>query len=295
MRRTIYLSAWWLALVIPLAAQQTNHPLRQNSDTRQLSRAEQEAEEEVSLSADRIIEILRQEPGLLLQVKKLLVRQAFEQGRLIDPKDLTDEALFRLLREDDGTRVLATREIENRAYVKAKPSKEEIERLGEPRLRWRADQGTGSGAAANKTSESQEQVYWKEHEPRRPGASNLPVPPLQENPESPSAPPQEVVPENPARGVERTGLEPNFQPNGNEEQSLEQANRNLGPVGEELPGLVNGDASPTGFPRENLGMGRVIDGSAPNGQTREAFVHAGDAQCLAAAFGRGQRFEHGEF
>lgn len=145
MRRTIYLSAWWLALVIPLAAQQTNHPLRQNSDTRQLSRAEQEAEEEVSLSADRIIEILRQEPGLLLQVKKLLVRQAFEQGRLIDPKDLTDEALFRLLREDDGTRVLATREIENRAYVKAKPSKEEIERLGEPRLRWRADQGTGSG------------------------------------------------------------------------------------------------------------------------------------------------------
>jgi len=275
MRRTIYLSAWWLALVIPLAAQQTNHPLRQKSDTRQLSRAEQEAEEEVSLSADRIIEILRQEPGLLLQVKKLLVRQAFEQGRLIDPRDLTDEALFRLLQEDDGTRVLATREIENRAYVKAKPSKEEIERLGEPRLRWRADQGTGSGAAANKTSESQEQVYWKEHEqePRRPGLTNLPAQEPQETPAFPTAPsvlPQEVAPENPAREVERTGLEPNFQPDGNEEQSFEQANRNLGPVREELPGLVNGDASPTGFSRDNVGVGRAIDGSAPNGQTREA-------------------------
>ena len=46
------------------------------------SRAEQEAERMVSLSADRILFILREEPGLLLQVKKALVRKAFEQGRI---------------------------------------------------------------------------------------------------------------------------------------------------------------------------------------------------------------------
>jgi hypothetical protein len=40
------------------------------------SRAEQEAERMVSLSADTILSILRQEPGLLLQVKKALVRRA---------------------------------------------------------------------------------------------------------------------------------------------------------------------------------------------------------------------------
>ncbi len=59
------------------------------------SRAAREAEEKVSLSADKIVEILRNEPGLLLQVKKLLVIKAYEQGRILDPTDLTDEALYR--------------------------------------------------------------------------------------------------------------------------------------------------------------------------------------------------------
>ena len=84
-----------------------------------------EAEQLVSLSADKIIQLLRDEPGLLLQVKKL-VRKAFEQGRLLDPADLNDEALFRLLREDEDVRILATQEIEDRSYIRPKPSKEEL-------------------------------------------------------------------------------------------------------------------------------------------------------------------------
>jgi len=36
---------------------------------------------------------------LLLQVKKALVRKAYEQGRLLDPRDLTDDSLFNLVRE----------------------------------------------------------------------------------------------------------------------------------------------------------------------------------------------------
>src|SRR5207245_4310849 len=89
------------------------------------SRAEQEAERLVSLSADKIILLLQQEPGLLLQVKKMLVRKAYEQGRLLDSQDLTDEALFRLLRRDENIRVLATREIVDRQYVRVKPTREE--------------------------------------------------------------------------------------------------------------------------------------------------------------------------
>ena len=41
------------------------------------SRAEQAAEQQVALSPEKIIELLRQEPGLLLQVKKMLVRKAY--------------------------------------------------------------------------------------------------------------------------------------------------------------------------------------------------------------------------
>src|SRR5580658_11360409 len=92
------------------------------------SRAEHEAEQMVSLSADRILFILRQEPGLLLQVKKALVRKAFEQGRILDPNDLSDDALFDLIRHDDNIRVIATHEIVDRSYIKAKPTREELAR-----------------------------------------------------------------------------------------------------------------------------------------------------------------------
>ena len=78
------------------------------------SQAEQQAEQTVSLSAEKLITLLQKETGLLLEVKKLLVRKAFEQGRILESKDLTDEALFRLMREDENIRVLATQEVMKR-------------------------------------------------------------------------------------------------------------------------------------------------------------------------------------
>src|SRR6266568_4826621 len=72
--------------------------------------------------------LLGQEPGLFLEVKKMLVRQAYSQGRLLDPKDLTDEAVFRLLRDDEETRSLITKEIVDRSYIRAKPTREELAR-----------------------------------------------------------------------------------------------------------------------------------------------------------------------
>ena len=89
------------------------------------SRAELAAQDLVSLSAETVIGLLRREPGLLLQVKRVLVRAAYEQGRLLDPEDLSDEALFRLVREDQTIRVLVTQEIERRSYIHAKPTREE--------------------------------------------------------------------------------------------------------------------------------------------------------------------------
>ncbi len=90
-------------------------------------RAEREAEQMVSLSAPAIQQILSREPGLLLEVKKTLVRKAYEQGRLLDPNDLTDETVFALLQQDNNVRILATREIEARMYVRAKPRVDELQ------------------------------------------------------------------------------------------------------------------------------------------------------------------------
>jgi protein involved in polysaccharide export with SLBB domain len=136
------------------------------------SRAEHEAEQMVSLSADRILSILRQEPGLLLQVKKALVRKAFEQGRVLDPNDLTDDALFTLIRQDDNIRVIATHEIIDRGYVKAKPTREELARDLPCRQLMptvpdalAAKQPEQSSPNANtKRPPSQEEEYWLKHE-----------------------------------------------------------------------------------------------------------------------------------
>lgn len=132
------------------------------------SRAEREAEQMVSLSADKIVSILQMEPGLLLQVKKALVRKAFEQGRVLDPNDLTDDALFRLLRQDDAIRVIATREIVDRSYIRALPTREEVAR----NMPCRPPMPTGAAAAAAKAPDlptdmkrplTQEEFYWAKH------------------------------------------------------------------------------------------------------------------------------------
>ncbi|HEX3740544.1 MAG TPA: SLBB domain-containing protein [Terriglobales bacterium] len=178
------------------------------------SRAEQAAEQQVALSPEKIIELLRQEPGLLLQVKKVLVRKAYEQGRILDPEDLTDDALFQLLHEDHTICVLATREIEARAYVKAKPTQEEIEQQREQdaRLgltRTAAPEAQKPQGAANQVT-SQEDAYWEKHDDMG-EQYQLGQPQLLPQPTRPNAPygPQPAPAEdNPQRQTEMTSLPP---------------------------------------------------------------------------------------
>lgn len=128
-------------------------------------RADQEAQQLVSLSAGTITDILLHEPGLLLQVKRLLVRKAYDQGRLLDAADLTDEALFQLVRDDESVRVLATREIEDRSYVRAKPSREEEERERQSGWTLRRMTPAAQGQPVEvRTSQSEEEKYWSQHE-----------------------------------------------------------------------------------------------------------------------------------
>lgn len=168
------------------------------------SHAALEAEESVSLSAERIILILRDEPGLMLQAKRLLVRKAYEQGRLLDPADLTDDALYDLVREDANTRILITREIERRYYVRAKPTADEIERGLVPE-RQKAQAGQESSEGDLKRTQSQEDAYWSERDASDGQRQQYsPAPPRQ---------PQETEPEtnpvrDPRRQVERASSLP---------------------------------------------------------------------------------------
>lgn len=91
-------------------------------------RAQREAERLVSLPPERIILLLEQEPGLFLEVKKMLVRNAYAQGRVLAVDELTDEAIFRRVRDDEETRAQITQQIVDRGYVRAKPTNEELAR-----------------------------------------------------------------------------------------------------------------------------------------------------------------------
>jgi protein involved in polysaccharide export with SLBB domain len=124
---------------------------------------DRDSEPMVSLSAVTIIDILRREPGLLLEVKKLLVRRAYEQGRLLDPADLTDDALFQLLNEDENVRILATGEMEKREYVRPKPTRKEIENDKIERLP-AAEPSKTRGSGTVEVSLSEEEKYWAQHE-----------------------------------------------------------------------------------------------------------------------------------
>jgi len=138
------------------------------------------ADEEVSLSADKILEIFKTETGLVLQFKKTLVRKAYQQGKYLDPQDLTDEAVFRLIKEDAAIRVLATREIESRGYIRALPTQEDVARS---RIRTR----NGAPPLSAKDVKSQEQAYWATHEIEIPGdRRNVRVPMSPEQQQTPA-------------------------------------------------------------------------------------------------------------
>ncbi|MBZ5682400.1 MAG: SLBB domain-containing protein [Acidobacteriia bacterium] len=150
-----------------------SYPDRRKAVPEDRSRAAKEAEQSVALSADKIVSILRTESGLLLECKRILVRKAFEQGRLLEPGDLDDESVFQLVRDEANVRMLFTREIEDRYYIRAKPTREELQRnwlLGQI-----PSQGTGvpsqlgtstSGTTPNplRAAQSQEDSYWMRHE-----------------------------------------------------------------------------------------------------------------------------------
>src|SRR4051812_20776250 len=172
MKKPIFLvTVWLVATSLPAAAQQVDSPSSHSSAV--TIGAEQEADRLVSLSAEKIIEVLQEEPGLLLSVKRTLVHKAYEQGRILDSEELTDDAVFRLVREDENIRVIATREIEDRYYVRPKPNREEREQANLAQVDSQKISSSGSAELNTEQSpqgkQNREDNYWDRHD-----ASNNP-------------------------------------------------------------------------------------------------------------------------
>ena len=143
----------------------------------------------------------------------MLIQKAYEQGRILESSDLTDEALFRLLREDEVVRALATRVVENRFYVRAKPARQEIE--GKRPEVDDQSQGAEPGRPTQKspTSDQVQRAHGREDddwsEQQRNTENHRRSRPGVESPLRPDRDPEISVPRNPARAVDRAELEQN--------------------------------------------------------------------------------------
>jgi protein involved in polysaccharide export with SLBB domain len=269
------------------------------------SRAEQEAEQMVSLSADKITQILQNEAGLLLQVKKAIVRKAFEQGRVLDPNDLTDDALFRLIRDDQNVRVIATQEIESRSYIKAMPTREELARNLPCRDPLAGKDVKLSDQADTKIGRSQEQVYWAKHDSDLdcyltqylPGGTARALYEQPANPASPASPPvpqlpqqRRQIPNSPLqsappsldfrRQLELAGLQPE------DYFGMDTDEMQMALPSEQFPGLMSASQTSLGSSGSNKGMfggGSGMFGSGASGMTPPSLGSSGGS--LASLLG----------
>ena len=66
----------------------------------QLQRSSGPSADDASLDASTIIALLQSQPALALQIKKILIKDALDQGRLLEEQDLSDPVLYDLVRRE---------------------------------------------------------------------------------------------------------------------------------------------------------------------------------------------------
>ena len=71
----------------------------------------------VSASAAQIREVLARDPGLMVELKRLLAKQATEKGQIVTEQDMTDSAILDRLENDPRFRSLATRLLQRYGYL----------------------------------------------------------------------------------------------------------------------------------------------------------------------------------
>jgi polysaccharide biosynthesis/export protein len=71
----------------------------------------------VAASADQILEVLNKEPGLMVEMKRLLAQDAGASGQILEESDLSDVSVAERLRSELRARVLATRLLQRYGFL----------------------------------------------------------------------------------------------------------------------------------------------------------------------------------
>ena len=76
-----------------------------------------ETSEQLALPAERIIEILQQQPEALDALKQVAAQRLADQGRPVPESALTDDVLFSRIEQDEKLRITLTQELNARGYL----------------------------------------------------------------------------------------------------------------------------------------------------------------------------------
>jgi len=178
----------------------------------------------VAASAGQISAILRKDPGLLVELKRWIARDATDHGQLISDVDLTEEAIFSRLEDDITFRAIATALVQKYGYLLPTVNPDSImarqqELLMRERVKLVAEDEAAERAESRRQAQLNQTQYCDPRSrtcsaqsdrnnpsiqelPQRPGANPLPsgIPGLQiptsNSPSVPYAPPQSNAPAN---------------------------------------------------------------------------------------------------
>lgn len=183
----------------------------------------------VAASVGQLVMILHRDPGLMVELKRWIAKDATEHGQLIADADLTDEAIFDRLENDVTFRSLATTLVQKYGYIKPtvnpeSPMGQEQQFLIRERAKWIAQGEEASRARSRQQQRELEKTQYcdplapscptstangssiEEVPAQRPGTNGVPgtTEPEGPMPVPPTMPSEPVSPGNNTPGLLRT-------------------------------------------------------------------------------------------
>src|SRR5260370_27722214 len=112
----------WFFLSTPIFAQQeqSRTSMREQASLRQqggLPELAIQNLDRVAASAEQIGEVLRKDPGLMVELKRWVAKDATDNGQVIEDSDITDQAIFDRLGSDVLFRSVATRLLQRYGFL----------------------------------------------------------------------------------------------------------------------------------------------------------------------------------
>lgn len=144
--------------------------------------------ERVAASVGQLVTILHRDPGLMVELKRWVAKDATDHGQLIADSDLTDEAIYDRLESDVTFRSIATALVQKYGYIKPtvnpeSPMAQEQQILIRERAKWIAQDEEATRARSRQQQRETEKTQYCDPLTSGCPANNSSNPAIQESPQ----------------------------------------------------------------------------------------------------------------